>query len=254
MMQIAAPGVHMAALPFLARRLPELGNTFLNFNGDTKDHDDAAVNVTKSMRRTRSSPSFLQCSERALINQEECIKTDMPHLIGKRRSSVCTDVSTDAESPMVVNMTDAESDMSSRSVGAASASLSDFTDSEATEKPTTVMLQNLPRFFSQLDLMSALADAGMAEAYDFCYMPVAFQNGSSRGYAFINFTEPNDAMKLIVAWNGSRHLCSRLHKKPLLATFSSIQGFDALVAQPQMKKLFRIRNPSFRPFIRRQEA
>ena len=71
-------------------------------------------------------------------------------------------------------------------------------------------VQNLPRYFSQLDMLYALDSDGVPGACDFCYMPVDFHNGSSRGYGFLNFRTAEAAAEILKAWDGARHFCSKV--------------------------------------------
>eukprot|EP00971_Amphidinium_carterae_P151362 3001030-Amphidinium_carterae.1 len=114
---------------------------------------------------------------------------------------------------------------------------------------TTVMVQNLPRLFSQKDLMNSLDMLGFEGTYDFCYLPVCFTNGHCRGYAFINFRRPTFAARLLAEWQDAKYLLNKKQKKPLLVTFAETQGLTALLAQPQMKRMQRVRNVEFRPFL-----
>eukprot|EP00971_Amphidinium_carterae_P037641 740359-Amphidinium_carterae.2 len=42
---------------------------------------------------------------------------------------------------------------------------------------TTVMLQNLPRLFSQKALLAELEATGYGGTFDFCYAPIVFSTG-----------------------------------------------------------------------------
>eukprot|EP00403_Amphidinium_massartii_P029426 CAMPEP_0178398376 /NCGR_PEP_ID=MMETSP0689_2-20121128/14741_1 /TAXON_ID=160604 /ORGANISM="Amphidinium massartii, Strain CS-259" /LENGTH=305 /DNA_ID=CAMNT_0020019137 /DNA_START=110 /DNA_END=1027 /DNA_ORIENTATION=- len=117
---------------------------------------------------------------------------------------------------------------------------------------TTAMLQNLPQLFTQRDLLHAMDQSGFAKTYDFCYVPVSFQDGSCRGYAFVNFKRHEAAAAFISQWHGSFHFCGGCHHKPLSVIVAEMQGLEALLAQPSMKKLQRVRNPAYRPFIARE--
>mmetsp|Transcript_6348 Transcript_6348/g.13865 ORF Transcript_6348/g.13865 Transcript_6348/m.13865 type:complete len:370 (-) Transcript_6348:32-1141(-) len=114
---------------------------------------------------------------------------------------------------------------------------------------TTVMIKNLPESLTQKDLMQALDAAGYAKQYNFCYVPVAFTSGLCRGYAFINFRHHAAASAIIEHWNGNTQFCGAYHWKPLSVAVAHMQGVQALLDQPSMRKVLRIRNPEFRPFM-----
>lgn len=68
-----------------------------------------------------------------------------------------------------------------------------------TKERTTVMLKNLPQFFTRTRLRSLLDSQGFAAKYDFVYVPTAFRSGQSFGYAFVNFMTTDMAKEAI--WN-----------------------------------------------------
>mmetsp|Transcript_76136 Transcript_76136/g.181162 ORF Transcript_76136/g.181162 Transcript_76136/m.181162 type:complete len:379 (-) Transcript_76136:310-1446(-) len=115
---------------------------------------------------------------------------------------------------------------------------------------TTVMLQNLPRIFIKQDLLDALDANGFVNEYDYVHVSYSFASGVCHGYAFINFTTAEAAQAFMDTWSGSTRFCQRKHKKPLLVTVATVQGLSALLAQPSMKKLLKVKNPAFRPFMR----
>mmetsp|Transcript_42907 Transcript_42907/g.77961 ORF Transcript_42907/g.77961 Transcript_42907/m.77961 type:complete len:258 (-) Transcript_42907:13-786(-) len=120
---------------------------------------------------------------------------------------------------------------------------------EADPPFTTVALRNLPQAFKQADLLEAMDKCGLHEAYNFCYVPASFQDGSCRGYAFINFTTPASAAWFLSSWQGSRMFCDGYHHKPLIVAVAGVQGLEALLAQASMKKMQRVKNPAFLPYI-----
>eukprot|EP00403_Amphidinium_massartii_P015249 CAMPEP_0178428784 /NCGR_PEP_ID=MMETSP0689_2-20121128/30461_1 /TAXON_ID=160604 /ORGANISM="Amphidinium massartii, Strain CS-259" /LENGTH=284 /DNA_ID=CAMNT_0020050577 /DNA_START=46 /DNA_END=900 /DNA_ORIENTATION=+ len=121
----------------------------------------------------------------------------------------------------------------------------------AVKEPTTLMLQNFPEDCTQQDLMDALEHDGFGKAYNFCYLPASFESGCCRGYAFLNFRTPAAAAKVLSKWQASTYFCGPTYRKPLAVCVAKMQGIDALLAQPSLKKLARVRNPAFRPFIAR---
>ncbi|KAL5855924.1 hypothetical protein ACOSQ4_005726 [Xanthoceras sorbifolium] len=82
---------------------------------------------------------------------------------------------------------------------------------------TTVMIRNIPNRFTREMLMDFLDDHCMVEnqkakqlqngeaesiivsAFDFLYLPMDFESGVNKGYAFVNFTDPRAAWKFYLA-------------------------------------------------------
>ncbi|KAK9113028.1 hypothetical protein Scep_020547 [Stephania cephalantha] len=128
---------------------------------------------------------------------------------------------------------------------------------------TTVMIRNIPNKYSVMLL--ELLDKHCEEenqrvdvencdgingntsisAYDFVYLPIDFGTKCNKGYAFVNFTNPNAAYKLFVAfqhkrWNilNSRKICE--------ITYARLQGKDELVKHFQ-KSIFACEEEEFLP-------
>mmetsp|Transcript_138101 Transcript_138101/g.385292 ORF Transcript_138101/g.385292 Transcript_138101/m.385292 type:complete len:311 (+) Transcript_138101:98-1030(+) len=116
------------------------------------------------------------------------------------------------------------------------------------EKVTTLMLRNLPQSISQRDLCVALDRAGFAGKYDFLYMPTVFSSGVGKGYAFVNFTAPEYADRLLNSWTKGRPF-GRMQNKTIGIIIAHIQGRDANIAQWDTPKMRRVRNPNHRPLV-----
>eukprot|EP00403_Amphidinium_massartii_P006209 CAMPEP_0178382332 /NCGR_PEP_ID=MMETSP0689_2-20121128/6439_1 /TAXON_ID=160604 /ORGANISM="Amphidinium massartii, Strain CS-259" /LENGTH=339 /DNA_ID=CAMNT_0020002533 /DNA_START=41 /DNA_END=1060 /DNA_ORIENTATION=+ len=114
---------------------------------------------------------------------------------------------------------------------------------------TTIILQNLPAILTQVNLLRTLEEHGWKNTFDFCYLPVNFSTGDCRGYAFINFKQSEVASSFKHAWHKSHIFYDCNHEKPVLADVAELQGVDALLAQPSMKKLQRVKNVQYRPFV-----
>mmetsp|Transcript_39122 Transcript_39122/g.92026 ORF Transcript_39122/g.92026 Transcript_39122/m.92026 type:complete len:328 (-) Transcript_39122:154-1137(-) len=114
---------------------------------------------------------------------------------------------------------------------------------------TTMMLQNLPRIFLKQDLLDALDDSGFAGLYDYVHVSYSFSSGICLGYAFINFKNTAAAEEFMASWNGSGRFLQRRHRKTLLVSEAVVQGLEALMAQPSMKKLMKVKNAAFRPYL-----
>uniref|UniRef100_A0ACD6A993 Uncharacterized protein n=1 Tax=Avena sativa TaxID=4498 RepID=A0ACD6A993_AVESA len=108
---------------------------------------------------------------------------------------------------------------------------------------TTLMIRNIPngfmkkRFLSIVEQHCAVENAklagdgkGVKSEYDFVYVPIDFQTGYNKGYAFVNMTTAVAARRLHAhlhghRWEGacSQKVCDVVH--------AHIQGLAALVAQ-----------------------
>jgi len=116
---------------------------------------------------------------------------------------------------------------------------------------TTVILQNLPRNISRQDLLDALDASGFEGTYDYLHVMYSIPTGLCVGYAFINFKSVQFAQLFFESWQQSSYFCQPgwKHKKALAIAPAAVQGMDALLAQPSMKKLFKLKKAGFRPFI-----
>eukprot|EP00971_Amphidinium_carterae_P260780 5173497-Amphidinium_carterae.1 len=136
-------------------RAARLSNTFVNFT----------ENQGQLMRRSRSVASLLSTGDG---------KCDGGVGVSSMASTELV-----TEAPMSVTIS---SDVTSSAANEESGS-----ERGAEEQFTTVTLQNLPRSLTQMDLLKAMDTCGLQGAYDYCYVPAIFWDGSCRGYAFINF-------------------------------------------------------------------
>lgn len=67
----------------------------------------------------------------------------------------------------------------------------------STKDLTTVMIKNLPQFFTRTRLRNFLDSQGFAAMYDFVYVPTAFRSGQCFGYAFVNLIATDIAEEVI---------------------------------------------------------
>merc|ERR1712048_454185 len=56
--------------------------------------------------------------------------------------------------------------------------------------PTTMMIRNIPRRYSQEHLLMDLQELGFEGTFDFLYIPMDKTTTACVGYAFVNFIDP----------------------------------------------------------------
>jgi hypothetical protein len=115
---------------------------------------------------------------------------------------------------------------------------------------TTVMIRNLPTFLLQAELTRELDRCGFAGAYDFCYLPCDGSLRRSKGFAFVNFLQPEFAAKIRAEWHGSTHFqIEDKRGSPLDVTAAHIQGYEANCALARSPHFCKIRNKNFRRLV-----
>jgi len=95
---------------------------------------------------------------------------------------------------------------------------------------TTVMIRYIPTKYTQQQLMREINCAGFLGKYDFFYCPSDLHRHGNRGFAFINFTTPENAGLYYNAFHGGRFQ----HYKsdaPLVVLPADRQGFEANAEQ-----------------------
>mmetsp|Transcript_51168 Transcript_51168/g.121614 ORF Transcript_51168/g.121614 Transcript_51168/m.121614 type:complete len:185 (+) Transcript_51168:149-703(+) len=115
---------------------------------------------------------------------------------------------------------------------------------------TTLIITNIPHRIQVEDLRTCLENTGFGTAYDFLYMPHFFHMRTNCGYAFINLENHEEAARLFAAWNGADHFKNPRRDHPLMVNIAHLQGMQRLLQWCVRKRLYRFRNPSFRPFVR----
>jgi len=68
-------------------------------------------------------------------------------------------------------------------------------DSKQTGPMTTVMVRNIPTEYTRDMLIELMNSEGFEGDYDFLYLPIDFSSSNANGYAFVNFTSPDDAQR-----------------------------------------------------------
>ena len=96
--------------------------------------------------------------------------------------------------------------------------------------------------------MGALAQSGFCGLYDFCYVPLCFESGHSLGFAFVNFRSASAAGSFYRAWHQQRWLGAG-EAAGLNVSAAKVQGLEANLERWNAKRLRRIKNPDFLPFV-----
>lgn len=94
---------------------------------------------------------------------------------------------------------------------------------------TTVMLRNIPTEYTRADIVELIDRQGFGGVYDLVYVPVDFVTELNHGYAFVNCTSPEGALRLQTHFSGfndwkvtSERICEAVWSE-------SIHGIDAHV-------------------------
>eukprot|EP00930_Biecheleria_cincta_P027737 TRINITY_DN19423_c0_g1_i1.p1 TRINITY_DN19423_c0_g1~~TRINITY_DN19423_c0_g1_i1.p1 ORF type:complete len:388 (-),score=49.16 TRINITY_DN19423_c0_g1_i1:165-1328(-) len=110
---------------------------------------------------------------------------------------------------------------------------------------TTMMIRNLPCELSQCQLLREL-NVDFQGLYDFCYLPRDFATMKSKGFAFVNFMNPDHAKLFGNMWQGQLRLGSATALNVSAADLQGLQNNLNRWAGPRMR---RIRNPALKPFV-----
>jgi len=100
------------------------------------------------------------------------------------------------------------------------------TPSNASTEVTTVMLRNIPSHYNSVGLLALLDSEGFAGQYDFAYVPFDFRSRVTLGYAFVNFSSHDHALRAFQVfdkftnWKGNS-------KKTCSVQWSRTQGLEA---------------------------
>lgn len=97
------------------------------------------------------------------------------------------------------------------------------------EDATTLMLRQVPRWYTQMALKEELESEGFLGCFDFFYLPQDVKRDRCRGYAFINFADSSLANQFLTRLHG-RFLRNGRSQKPLNVQPADIQGLEALTA------------------------
>merc|ERR1712100_175586 len=92
---------------------------------------------------------------------------------------------------------------------------------------TSVMMRNLPNSLSQKMLLKLLRDEGFAGCFDFLYLPVDFHSNSGLGYAFVNLSSHEEALRFVGHFTGFSGWTMASSKICKVTWSDSVQGLRA---------------------------
>jgi hypothetical protein len=97
---------------------------------------------------------------------------------------------------------------------------------QSREWRTTLLVRNLPCYYTQTSLMSLMDELGLEGQYDFVYAPMDFKSKRSMGYAFVNFRGVAATLFFRKAMDGFSRWPIR-SQKVCSVVWSETQGLEA---------------------------
>lgn len=115
---------------------------------------------------------------------------------------------------------------------------------------TTIMMRNLPNKYTQRMLLTEVNQAGFLGTFDFMYLPIDPETSANRGYAFLNFTEPNYAWMFNMHFSGRK--MNRFNSSKVVSVNpATLQGFEANYTHYSTARVNR-GDPAARPLFLRE--
>eukprot|EP00747_Dinoflagellata_sp_TGD_P063162 gnl/TRDRNA2_/TRDRNA2_153336_c1_seq4.p1 gnl/TRDRNA2_/TRDRNA2_153336_c1~~gnl/TRDRNA2_/TRDRNA2_153336_c1_seq4.p1 ORF type:complete len:499 (-),score=89.05 gnl/TRDRNA2_/TRDRNA2_153336_c1_seq4:236-1681(-) len=114
----------------------------------------------------------------------------------------------------------------------------------------TIMMRNLPNKYTQQQLIEEINNKGFLGTYDFLYLPIDPDTNVNRGYAFVNFCHPSNAVQFKAEFDG-RQMALFDSSKFVTVTPATLQGFDANYAHYANARVNR-GDPKKRPLFLRE--
>lgn len=97
--------------------------------------------------------------------------------------------------------------------------------------PTTLMIRNIPNRYSQRELITELEELGLANSFDFLYVPLDKGTMLNVGYAFVNFMTPTWAQQCMRVFRNYRFKRHHRHStKIATVSVAHLQGLEANLA------------------------
>eukprot|EP00428_Durinskia_dybowskii_P049241 CAMPEP_0170346786 /NCGR_PEP_ID=MMETSP0116_2-20130129/74643_1 /TAXON_ID=400756 /ORGANISM="Durinskia baltica, Strain CSIRO CS-38" /LENGTH=505 /DNA_ID=CAMNT_0010600589 /DNA_START=88 /DNA_END=1602 /DNA_ORIENTATION=+ len=114
----------------------------------------------------------------------------------------------------------------------------------------TVMMRNLPNRYTQQMLLEEIVSAGFDGEFDFLYLPIDPETRANKGYAFINFVDPQATWRFKSVFEGRQ--MSRFNSgKYVSLSAAALQGLEANYAHYSTARCSR-GDPTTRPLFLRE--
>lgn len=114
---------------------------------------------------------------------------------------------------------------------------------------TTLVFRNIPTMTREL-LLQTLDAEGFAVCYDFVYLPMVFESGTSFGHCFVNFTQPATAEAALRHFRDFRAWKGCGNTEPCAAKWSDQQGLDVHLENYRNSRVMHSSFPdNFKPLL-----
>lgn len=104
------------------------------------------------------------------------------------------------------------------------------TDSSGDQR-TTVMMRNLPTTFSRARLIDLIDSKGFEGQFDLIYLPMDFASTCNFGYAFVNMTTHEHALRFFKVFHGFASWPSSGCRKVCAVGWGEVQGLRANIGR-----------------------
>jgi hypothetical protein len=116
---------------------------------------------------------------------------------------------------------------------------------------TTVMIRNIPKAFPRDSYVQLLNQTGLGDRYSFFYMPFDKRRNVHCGFAFLNFTAPEDVLKLHLSmatpmWHA---VSGGQNTTPLAMSYARLQGQEQLMKHFSLSAVMYDLDARKRPFF-----
>jgi hypothetical protein len=113
-------------------------------------------------------------------------------------------------------------------------------------KWTTVMIRNIPHRYTQEQLLQQVMST--RSDVDFLHLPMVGKSKINMGYAFANFSSPDEAFRFMTIFDGHKFAEVDSGKKPAAVNYAKLQGLQENIAFYESR---RISNTGRKPWVKK---